>query len=102
MGEVVNLQMYSPEIVIAYMMVFDVSEDSYSESRGGTWCDLFRSRLTQLSTRRAPSWSVGMIESFVILEVDFSKGPVLLTAESQVHEMFDRVTEETKRRNPSI
>jgi hypothetical protein len=43
-----------------------------------------------------------MIESFVILEVDFSKGPVLLTAESQVHEMFDRVTEETKRRNPSI
>ena len=102
MGEVANLQMYSPEIVIGYMIVIDVSNDSHSETRGGTWCDLLRQRLSNLSDRRAPSWSVGMIESYTIVQVDFSERATLLTEEREAHRMWDKLTRELRRRNPSL
>lgn len=102
MGEVTNLQMYSPEIAIGYVMVFDVSKDRARKVGPGTWCDFLRDRLTELSSRRAPSWSVGMIEAFAIVQVDFSVGPIILTEESEIHRMFDRLTQEVQRRNPSL
>ena len=102
MGEVANLQMYSPEIVIGYMMVIDVSADSPGAARGGTWCDLLHQRLSNLSNRRAPSWSLGMIESYTIVQVDFSERARLLTEEHEAHRMWDRLTQELRRRNPSL
>ena len=102
MGEVANLQMYSPEIVIGYMIVIDVSADFHSDARGGTWCDLLHQRLSNLSNRRAPSWSVGMIESYTIIQVDFSESATLLTKEDDAHRMWDSLTHELKRRNPSM
>ncbi len=74
MGEVTDVQMYSPEIALGYLMVFDVSQDSASTRHGSTWCQLLGHRLGELSGRKAPSWSVGMIEAFAIIEVDFSRG----------------------------
>src|SRR5574337_839524 len=56
MGEVTNVQMYSPEIALGYLMVFDVSQDSPSTRHGSTWCELLRQRLGELSGRKAPSW----------------------------------------------
>lgn len=41
-GEVANAQLHSPEIVIGYVMIFNVAEDSFSEKHGSTWSDLFR------------------------------------------------------------
>lgn len=37
MGEVTNLQMYSPEIVTGYVMLFNVAEDAHSRLHGATW-----------------------------------------------------------------
>jgi hypothetical protein len=102
MGEVANVQMYSPEIVLGYLMVFDVSQDSTSTRHGSTWCQLLRHRLTELSGRKAPSWSVGMIEAFAIVEVNFSRGPVILGGQPEVHQMFDVLAQEVRRRNPAI
>ena len=102
MGEVVNLQMYSPEVVIGYVMVFDVATDTHSDARGGTWCDLLRGRLDGLSERRPPSWSVGMIEAYSIIEVDFTAGPAILTSRPELNAMFDTLAEEVRRRNPSL
>lgn len=102
-GEVANVQMYSPEIVIGYVMVFDVSKDTKpSKKHGMKWLELLRHRLEALSGRKAPHWSIGMIEAFSIIEVDFSKGPKLLTKEEELAEMFDLLVQEVRKRNPSV
>jgi len=102
MGEVANIQMYSPEVVVGYLMVFDVSQDVISRKHGCTWCELLTSRLAALSGRRAPSWSVGMIEAFVVVQVDFSQDARLITPEADVQSMFNILVSEVKRRNPSL
>ena len=53
-GEVTNVQMYSPEIAVGYVMVFDVSRDQRTARHAATWCELLRSRLERLSGRSAP------------------------------------------------
>lgn len=102
MGEVANVQMYSPEIVVGYIMVFDVSQDVPSRRHGSTWCELLRRRLDSLAGRSAPGWSVGMFEGVTVVEVDFSQGPRLLTPPSQVEQMLDVLVAEVRRRNPSL
>jgi hypothetical protein len=101
MGEVTNIQMYSPEVVVGYLMVFDVSRDIPAR-QGGAWCDILEQRLFRLSGRKAPAWSVGTIESFAIIRVDFSSGPRLLTPEGDILRMFDELVSEVKGRNPSL
>jgi len=101
-GEVANVQMYSPEVVVGYLMVFDVSQDTISRTHGCTWCELLKIRLAGLSGRRAPFWSVGMIEAFVIVKVDFSQDAQLITPEAEVESMFNVLASEVKSRNPSL
>ena len=102
MGEVTNVQMYSPEIVTGYIMLFNVAEDSYSPLHGSTWADLLRSRITRLSGRRPPSWSIGMIEASLFLEVDFSNGPLLVSGTSDAAPFFDRLVAAVRERNPIL
>ena len=102
MGEVTNVQMYSPEIVTGYIMLFNVAEDSYSPLHGSTWADLLRSRITRLSGRRPPSWSIGMIEASLFLEVDFSNGPLLVSGTSDAPPFFDRLVAAVRERNPIL
>jgi hypothetical protein len=94
--------MYSPEIVLGYLMGFDISQDAVSARYGATWCQVLRQRLTELSGRRVPSWSVGMIEGFAIVEVDFSKSSTVVRGEKEVLRMLDKLVAEVRRRNPSL
>ncbi len=71
-GEVANAQLHSPEIVIGYIMIFNVAEDAVSPKHGLTWCELFRERATSLSGRKPPSWTTGTVESFLLVEVDLT------------------------------
>ena len=102
MGEVTNVQMYSPEIVTGYIMLFNVAEDSYSPLHGSTWADLLKSRITRLSGRQPPSWSIGMIEASLFLEVDFSHGPLLVSGTSDAAPFFDRLVAAVRKRNPIL
>ncbi|HHY95983.1 MAG TPA: hypothetical protein GX513_13390 [Firmicutes bacterium] len=102
MGEVANLQLYSPEIVIGYIMVFDVSHDGMSAKHGQKWVQLLRARLGVLSGRRPPAWSVGMIEDHAVVEVDFSKSCRVLSAETEVRDMLERLVQQVVERNPSL
>ena len=102
MGEVANAQMYSPEIVIGYLIIFDISQDAFSKKHDSTWCRLLETRLHGLSGRRAPFWSIGMIEAFVVVEVDFSHGPKLITPLDKVEEVFDTLVSEVRKRNPYL
>jgi hypothetical protein len=102
MGETTNVQMYSPEIAVGYIMIFDVSKDQISGRRETSWFELLSQRVARLSGRRAPSWSVGMIEASAVVKVDFSTGPNLLTPADGLSRFFDELVSEVRRRNPSI
>ncbi len=102
MGEVTNLQMYSPEIVTGYVMLFNVAEDAHSRLHGTTWGDLLKRRITRLSDRKPPSWSIGMIEASLFLEVDFSDGPRIVSGVDDVAPFFDRLVEHVRERNPIL
>ena len=100
-GEVANAQLHSPEIVIGYIMVFNVAEDSFSPKHGATWSDLFRNRLQSLSGRRAPSWTTGTVEDFVLVEVDFSTGSSITATSQPFDAFFDAVVKQVMARNPN-
>ena len=99
-GEVTNAQLYSPEIVLGYIMVFNVADDEISPKHGSTWCDLFRERVTLLSGRTPPSWTTDTLEDFVLVEVDFSSGPAILQMSQTFDAFFDFLIEQIKKRNP--
>lgn len=99
-GEVTNAQLYSPEIVIGYIMVFNIAEDSYSSKHESTWCDLFRNRVSSLSGRRPPSWTTGTVEDFVLVEVDFNTGPSIIRTSQPFDAFFDTLVEQVGFRNP--
>ena len=90
-GEVANAQLHSPEIVIGYIMIFNVAEDGFSPKHGSTWCDLFRDRASSLSGRRPPSWTTGTVEDFVLVEVDFSNNSSILAISQTFDAFFDRI-----------
>ena len=100
-GEVANAQLHSPEIVIGYIMIFNVAEDSFSQKHGSTWCDLFRGRAKSLSGRRPPSWTTGTVEDFVLVEVNFSAGPTILATSQSFDAFFDTLVEQVRERNPN-
>ena len=100
-GEVANAQLHSPEIVIGYIMIFNVAEDTFTPKHGSTWSDLFRNRLQSLSGRRSPSWTTGTVEDFVLVEVDFSSGSSVLAVSQPFNEFFDTLVDEISARNPN-
>ena len=102
MGEVTNLQMYSPEIVTGYLMVFDVALDARNTRHGDTWVGLLRTRLSRLSGRQAPAWSIGMVEGYSVIEVNFSAGPLIVSDLAEIQDFFDRLVGEVKGRNPGL
>ena len=99
-GEVTNAQLYSPEIVIGYIMIFNIAEDSYSPKHESTWCDLFRKRVKSLSGRRPPSWTTGTVEDYLLVEVDFSAGPSIISTSKSFDAFFDTLVEQVGLRNP--
>ncbi len=102
MGEVTNLQMYSPEIVTGYVMLFNVAEDAHSKLHGSTWGELLKRRITRLSDRKPPSWSIGMIEASLFLEVDFSDGPLIVSGVDDIAPFFDQLVAHVRDRNPIL
>lgn len=99
-GEVTNLQMYSPEVATGYLMLFDVSQDSVDTKHGGTWCDVLERRLAVLSGRRMPAWGTGMVEAVCLVRLDFTNGPRFLSQEKEVQAFFDTLVAEVLERNP--
>ena len=101
MGEMANVQLLSPEIVTGYVMVFNVDPKFEARGDGRRWVDVFGSYVEQLSGRRAPAWAAGMVEAAVVVEVDFSGGPFLVSPQT-LDPFFDRLADSIKQRNPGI
>lgn len=100
-GEVANAQLLSPEIVIGYVMIFNVHNDAYSSRHQSTWLELLRNRLTSLSGRRAPSWTTGTVEDFMLVEVDFGSDSTIRSLSQPFDTFFDTLCEQIALRNPN-
>ena len=62
-GETANVQLHSPEIVVGYVMIFNIAEDTVSAVHGMPWADIATARLNALSGRRPPAWTTGVVEA---------------------------------------
>lgn len=100
MGEVANVQLHSPEIVVGYVIVFDRNANEQSVKHGKSWIDVFRSYVDNLSNRRSPAWAPGTIEAYVVAEADFTDTPRLVSPREDFDHFFDRLTEAVRERNP--
>ncbi len=99
-GEAANAQLHSPEIVIGYVVVFNRQNDAVSPRRGSTWGTLLHRRLSSLSGRRAPVWSTGMIEDFLVIDVNFGASAEIVSMSQPPAQFFERLVEQVQYRNP--
>ncbi len=71
-GEIANVQQLRPEIVIGYVVLFDMAEDSIREG-GSTWSDYFEAALQRMAIRKAPLWNQGLLEGLWFIRFDSRK-----------------------------
>ena len=100
-GEAANAQLHSPEIVVGYVMVFDIQHDTVSTKHQSKWSDIVCNRLTSLSGRKPPSWTTGTIEDFVLVKVDFSASPQIREISRPFNDFFDNLVDQVVHRNPN-
>jgi len=72
-GELANVQQIRPEIVIGYVVLFDVAEDSVRKDDGRPWSDYFEKALRSIAIRRAPLWNQGLLEGLWFVRFDSRK-----------------------------
>ena len=99
-GETANAQLHSPEIVIGYIVIFNVEGDAVSARHGMTWRELMAGRLSSLSGRGPPSWTTGMIESSLLVTVDFGVSSRILATSQPPDGFFDDIARHVRDRNP--
>lgn len=100
-GETANAQLHSPEIAIGYVMIFNVENDAVSPKYGATWAEIAEQRLASLSGRRPPAWATGMIEDFVLVQVNFGSSASIVSTSQPFAHFFDTIVDQVARRNPN-
>lgn len=100
-GEAANAQLYSPEIVIGYIMIFNVEHDALSAKHGSMWSEVVHERLASLSGRSPPSWTIGTVEDFVLVKTDFGSSSSILSISRRFDDFFDTLVGQVAHRNPN-
>jgi len=72
-GEIANVQQLRPEIVIGYVVLFDMAEDSLRNEDRLRWSDYFEAALQKMAIRRAPLWNQGLLEGLWFIRFDSRK-----------------------------
>lgn len=72
MGEIANIQQLRPEIVIGYVVLFDVVADS-TRKDGTTWSMFFEQAIKRIAVRKAPLWNQGLLEGSWFIRFDSRK-----------------------------
>ena len=99
-GEVSNVQLQSPEIVVGYLMIFDLDQDAISAKHGTTWFKYLQSALEKLSGRAAPHWSTGTVEAVQIIGTHLGDWPTDSEMLPSTDEFFTKIADEVAFRNP--
>jgi hypothetical protein len=106
MGEISNIQQLRPEIVIGYVILFDVIADAPRKG-GTTWSDYFEQALRQIAIRKAPLWNQGLLEGFWFIRFDSLKptGERIVDTDrvkAEGFSFFESILSELRRREPAI
>lgn len=96
MGEVANVQLQSPEVVLGYVMIINRQGDT----EDGRWARRLRTSLAGLSGRGAPAWAPGTIEAFVLIEASFDRTASVLAGTDDFEQFFDTLATRVAERNP--
>jgi len=70
MGEAANVQQMSPEVVVGYVVLFDIQADSRRKSDGLAWSEYFQRRIEAIAIRKAPLWNQGLLEGVLFVRFD--------------------------------
>ena len=105
-GELANVQQLRPEIVIGYVILFDVAQDS-TRKDGKLWSDFFEDALKRIAIRRAPLWNQGLLEGLWFIRFDSrrSSGLRLVDRERTSLErqsFIDAMLSELRLREPAV
>jgi hypothetical protein len=106
MGEIANVQQLSPEIVIGYIVLFDVTADKLRKD-GITWSEFFERAIRRIAIRKAPLWNQGLLEGswFVRFDSRQPKGARIVDPrrlEQEERDFFRSLLSELHRREPAI
>lgn len=104
-GESSNVQQLMPEVVIGYVLLFDVKADSRRREDDLLWSEYCEKILKKLSIRKAPIWNPGLIEANWVIKLDSSKpeGEKLVDySEPDEEYFFWSLLNELKNREPHI
>lgn len=71
-GEVSDLQMRYPEVIIGYIVIVDV-EDTEEEPTRSEWAETLGNRLASISGRRPPFWGRGAVEASKVVRARFAE-----------------------------
>lgn len=96
MGEVANVQLQSPEVVLGYVMIINRQGDT----EDGRWARRLRDSLVGLSGRGAPAWAPGTIEAHALVEATFGQTPSVVAGADDFEEFFDTLAARVAERNP--
>lgn len=106
MGELANVQQLSPEIVIGYIVIFDVNADSRRKD-GLMWSEHFERAIKSIAIRRAPLWNQGLLEGSWFIRINSTAPfgsrivePEKVAAEGET--FFRSLITELARREPAI
>lgn len=94
-GEVADLQMRYPEIVIGYIVLVDAA-DTEEEPNRSEWADELERRLKSISGRSPPYWGTGSVEAAVVIKTNLAGegGPEVLTEHALTEAFFDTLAEQ--------
>lgn len=107
MGEAANIQQRSPEVVIGYILLFEVSADRVRKEDNRLWSDAFESAVGRIAIRRSPLWNQGLLEAawFIRFDANAPKGSRVLdpagTAQAG-RDFFQALLCELQLREPAI
>lgn len=72
-GEIANVQQLTPEIVVGYVILFDVAEDSVRRDDKRMWSEFFKAAIANITIRKAPLWNQGLLEGSWFIRFDSRK-----------------------------
>lgn len=107
MGEIANVQQLRPEIVIGYIVLFDLVADSKRKEDGLMWSEFFEAAIKRIAIRRAPLWNQGLLEGawFIRFDSRLPSGQRVLEPQQVAREgttFFHGLLAELKLREPAV
>lgn len=88
MGEAANVQQLAPEVVIGYVMIFDVKNDTKRKEDNLMWSEFCHQGIKRVAVREPPLLNQGLVEGtwFILVNSTFPAGSRLVNPQSAVDE----------------